>query len=393
VTLNPISGAGDLQQFGTGVTSINGADTYTGGTTISAGVLAIGDSGVLGTGSIALSGGELLTTANATLVNMLAFSGTSTIAAAHGTTLNENASSYVLDTNAILNIGSPGQDGTILWHTNPGSFGSGAIDGVRVQAGTLRAADDSFSLLVEEGSTTTVDAGATVDVAGFNSDIFDLEGAGAVTNSGASASLALFAANFSGTILGSLSLVFEGNAALSGLEDYTGDATLAGLGVTVTLANTGAYDLIANGNIDGPPTSVFLNSGLFEKTGLNGVSAVTTTFINAVSPNPGTAWKAIGTGDFNDDGHSDILFQNTTSGQVSIWEMNGNNVTGGGTVGADPGSSWRAIGTGDFNDDGHSDILFQNANRQASIWDMSGTSLVGGGAVSPNPGSSWRAVA
>jgi hypothetical protein len=73
--------------------------------------------------------------------------------------------------------------------------------------------------------------------------------------------------------------------------------------------------------------------------------------------------------------------------------MNGNNVTGGGTVGADPGSSWRAIGTGDFNDDGHSDILFQNANRQASIWDMSGTSLVGGGAVSPNPGSSWRAVA
>jgi hypothetical protein len=84
---------------------------------------------------------------------MLAFSGTSTIAAAHGTTLNENASSYVLDTNAILNIGSPGEDGTVLWHTNPGSFGSGVIDGVRVQAGTLRAADDSFSLLVEEGST------------------------------------------------------------------------------------------------------------------------------------------------------------------------------------------------------------------------------------------------
>ena len=171
---------------------------------------------------------------------MLAFSGTSTIAAAHGPTLNENASSYVLDTNAILNIGSPGEDGTVLWHTNPGSFGSGAVDGVRVQAGTLRAADDSFSLLVEEGSTTTLDAGATVDVAGFNSDISDLEGAGAVTNSGAAASLALFAANFSGTISGSLSLVFEGNAALSGLEDYTGDATLAGPGVPVTLANTGA---------------------------------------------------------------------------------------------------------------------------------------------------------
>ena len=255
VTLNPISGAGDLQQFGTGVTSINAADTYTGGTTISAGVLAIGDLRRVGKRLDRPLRRELLTTANATLVNMLAFSGTSTIAAAHGTTLNENASSYVLDTNAILNIGSPGQDGTILWHTNPGSFGSGAIDGVRVQAGTLRAADDSFSLLVEEGSTTTLDAGATVDVAGFNSDIFDLEGAGAVTNSGAAASLALFAANFSGTISGSLSLVFEGNAALSGLEDYTGDATLAGLGVPVTLANTGTYDLIANGNMAPPPPS------------------------------------------------------------------------------------------------------------------------------------------
>jgi fibronectin-binding autotransporter adhesin len=53
VTLNPISGAGDLQQFGTGVTSINAANTYTGGTTISAGVLAIGASGALGSGSIA----------------------------------------------------------------------------------------------------------------------------------------------------------------------------------------------------------------------------------------------------------------------------------------------------------------------------------------------------
>ena len=43
-----------------------------------------------------------------------------------------------------------------------------------------------------------------------------------------------------------------------------------------------------------------------------------------VRPNPGPSWQAIGTGDFNDDGLSDILLQNTSSGQVSIWEMNGN---------------------------------------------------------------------
>jgi hypothetical protein len=106
-----------------------------------------------------------------------------------------------------------------------------------------------------------------------------------------------------------------------------------------------------------------------------------------VTPNPGTAWKAIGTGDFNHDGFSDILFQNASTGQVSIWEMNGNTLKGGGPVSPNPGTNWRAIGT-----DGGSDILFQNTSGQATIWDMSGTSLVGGGPVSPNPGPSWRAV-
>jgi FG-GAP-like repeat len=112
-----------------------------------------------------------------------------------------------------------------------------------------------------------------------------------------------------------------------------------------------------------------------------------------VSPNPGPSWHAIGTGDFNDDGRSDILFQTTTSGQVSIWEMNGNSLVGGGPVSPNPGLSWHAVGTGDFNGDGHSDILFQNVSGQASVWEMNGNSLIGGGPVSANPGSSWRAVA
>ena len=112
-----------------------------------------------------------------------------------------------------------------------------------------------------------------------------------------------------------------------------------------------------------------------------------------VSPNPGPAWKAIGTGDFNDDGHSDVLFQNTSSGQVSIWEMNGNTLIGGGAVSPNPGPAWKAIGTGDFNDDGHSDILFQNkSSGQVSIWQMNGNKLTGGGPVSPNPGPSWHAI-
>ncbi len=95
-----------------------------------------------------------------------------------------------------------------------------------------------------------------------------------------------------------------------------------------------------------------------------------------VTPNPGPAWKAIGTGDFNKDGNSDILWQNASTGQASIWEMNGSSLIGGGAVSPNPGTAWRAVGTGDFNGDGHSDILWQNTNTgQASIWEMNGNTL------------------
>ena len=114
-----------------------------------------------------------------------------------------------------------------------------------------------------------------------------------------------------------------------------------------------------------------------------------------VSANPGPSWKAIGTGDFNDDGRSDILWQNTSTGQASVWEMNGNSITGGGPVSPNPGRpSWHAIGTGDFTHDGFSDdILFQNSSTgQVSIWEMEGNSLIGGGPVSANPGTNWHAI-
>ena len=107
----------------------------------------------------------------------------------------------------------------------------------------------------------------------------------------------------------------------------------------------------------------------------------------AVANSPGPAWKAIGTGDFNADGLADILFQNTSSGQVAIWEMDGNTRIGGGAVSNSPGPAWKAIGT-----DGGSDILFQNANGQTAVWDMDGNTRISGGAVSPNPGPNWKVV-
>jgi hypothetical protein len=72
--------------------------------------------------------------------------------------------------------------------------------------------------------------------------------------------------------------------------------------------------------------------------------------------------------------------------------MDGTTRIGGGAVSANPGTSWHAIGTGDFNGDGFSDIEWQNANGQASIWEMNGKARIGGEAVG-EPGVGWRAVA
>ena len=112
-----------------------------------------------------------------------------------------------------------------------------------------------------------------------------------------------------------------------------------------------------------------------------------------VSPNPGQSWRAVGTGDFFAGGSSGILWQNASTDQISIWEMNGNSVIGGWHVTAIPGPNpdWRAVGVGDFDGDSLSDILWQNTTTgQAMIWNMNGNTLKGGAAVNPNPGPAWK---
>ena len=155
-----------------------------------------------------------------------------------------------------------------------------------------------------------------------------------------------------------------------------------------------AWEAVATGDFQGNGGSDILwenastgKASIWEMDGNNVIGS------GAVLPDPGIGLKAIGTGDFNGDNFSDILWQNTHTGQASVWMMHGNTRVSGGPVSPNPGTDWRAIGTGDFNKDGKSDILWQNTNTgQISVWDMDGSTVVGGGPVTTNPGTAWQAI-
>jgi hypothetical protein len=79
------------------------------------------------------------------------------------------------------------------------------------------------------------------------------------------------------------------------------------------------------------------------------------------------------THDFNGDGHSDILWRDT-SGNVAIWEMNGATVLNAAAVG-NITSLWTIAGQRDFDSDGLADILWRNSIGDVAIWVMDGTEV------------------
>jgi plastocyanin len=110
-------------------------------------------------------------------------------------------------------------------------------------------------------------------------------------------------------------------------------------------------------------TSIWLMTGTATQ-----VQVLSTTDLGLVP----TSWSVAQTGDFNGDGKADILWHNT-DGDTSIWlmtvsgtQMQVLSVTDLGLV----PMGWNIAGTGDFNGDGKSDILWHNTNGDTSIWLM-----------------------
>jgi autotransporter-associated beta strand protein len=229
--------SGSLVKNGGGKLTINNANTYAGGTTVSSGTLVLGNANAIGTGLLTLNGGNLDSSVanlvnagnNAQLWNSdFTFVGTESLNLGTGAvTLSGNRTVTVSSNN--LTIG--------------GSIGGGAVDLIKLGNGTLTlAGGTSFS------GSLVVSAGSLALTPGF---------AGAYTMSSALVGSGIlsvnpFAANNSNLTLGGDLSGFTGtvNVATSGGFDSklatTGTSSSFGAGTVVNVASGATWYNTAN---------------------------------------------------------------------------------------------------------------------------------------------------
>ena len=245
-----ISGAATLAKSGSGTLTISSAHSYTGGTTLNAGTLVLGNAAALGTGTLTLAGGTLGTGA-LTPTNAIAVSADSRITGGSGggtQGIKAVSGSGVLTLEATTGVfdleGSfAGFTGTVaLAGTGSfrlfGSVGSASADfdlGTR----TLNArSGTAFSLGSLSGDTGSVLQGSS--------------GSGNL----AAVTYTLGANNHDTTFSG---VIANGNAAASLSKTGSGTLTLAGASTYSGTTSVSAGSLLMNGSLGS--TTVLVSSG------------------------------------------------------------------------------------------------------------------------------------
>ena len=403
---NAISGTGGLIQAGSGTTTVNSANTYTGATAVTAGILQLGVAGALGNGT---NNSSAVTVANGAALDLngitptagsvpLNLNGT-TATAAVGALTNSNATAATYGGPVTLQSASSiGGAGNITLSSTIG----GGFALTKVGTDTLILSGGS------NGSTTTTITAGTLQI-GANGGSGKL-GSGSVTDS--SALVFNRTDNYGGTLTNSISgagslSVSAGTLTVGGANTYTGATNVNGgvlqLGVTGALGNgtnnTSAVT-VANGaalDINGiTPTAGSVPLNLNGTTATATVGALTNSNSTAATyGGPVTLQSASSIG-----GAGNITLSSTISGGIGLTKVgpdtliltggsNGSTTTtiSGGTlqIGNNGGSG--SLGSGNVTDNGvlvfnrndnYGSALANSISGEGSLTLSAGTLALGG---------------
>ncbi len=106
----------------------------------------------------------------------------------------------------------------------------------------------------------------------------------------------------------------------------------------------------------------------------------------------GTDWSVAGLADFNADSRADILLRSTSTGDLRLWQMNADGSHADLAV-DNPGMAWSIAALGDYNGNGTADMLWRNSSTgEVYLWTMNGNAILGAQSYG-NPGAEWHIAA
>jgi uncharacterized repeat protein (TIGR01451 family) len=126
-------------------------------------------------------------------------------------------------------------------------------------------------------------------------------------------------------------------------------------------------------NFDGISDILLQNTGSGIAMWLMNTSAAIQSAVGVGSTT--NVWTVIGQRDLNGDGKSDILFR-ANDGSIAAWLMNGGTITSAVGLG-NPTTAWNVVGTGDFNGDNIGDFLFRGGGTAVAICYMNSSGAIG----------------
>jgi autotransporter-associated beta strand protein len=263
-------GAGSVTKNGTGTLTLSAANTYSGGTLLNSGTVAVSTDPNLGTGAVTFDGGTLEATGGFTLGATRTF----TVNGGGGTLQTDNTSNLIYN-GVLTGTGSIVKTGTGMFTTGGGSANTNT-GALTINAGTWEIAKTASVSAIDDSATVTIANGGTLRFnstnAAYSGEIIgSLSGAAGsvVDNAGANPLLLTIGANgasstFAGTITDSgagalsLSKTGAGTLTLSGTNSYVGTTTISA--GAIQIGDGGTTGTLGTGNVVNNASLIFNRS-------------------------------------------------------------------------------------------------------------------------------------